>query len=70
MRPDTPLGRSTVKPESVSRVVIPSVVDEFLAERAGFWASTMADDGPPVRVDLPALLQQLRSLSQGPIPHA
>jgi hypothetical protein len=68
MRPDTPLGRSAVKPETVSRVVIPSVVDEFLSERAGFWASTMADDGPPVRVDLPALLQQLRSPLGEPIP--
>ena len=57
-----------MNPETVSRVVIPPVVDEFLSERAGFWASTMADDGPPVRVDLPALLQQLRSPVGEPIP--
>jgi AbrB family looped-hinge helix DNA binding protein len=35
-------------------------VDEFLSERAGYWASAMAEDGPPVRVDLPAVLQTLR----------
>ncbi len=57
-----------MNPEAVSRVVIPSVVDEFLSERAGFWASAMADDGPSVLVDLPALLPWLRSPSRGPIP--
>ena len=70
MKHDTSQHRSAVNPEAVGRVVFPSVVDEVLAERAGFWASTMAENGPPVRVDLPALLQQLRSLSRGPIPHA
>ena len=70
MKHDTPQHQSAVNPETVGRDVFPSAVDEFLAERAGFWASTMAENGPPVRVDLPALLQQLRSLSRGPIPHA
>ena len=37
-----------------------SDVDAFLAERAGYWKSSMAEDGPPVRLDLPAVLQQLR----------
>jgi AbrB family looped-hinge helix DNA binding protein len=35
-------------------------VDEFLSDRAGYWASAMAEDGPPVRVDLPSVLQKLR----------
>jgi hypothetical protein len=60
MENDTPHCRNAVNSEAVSRVASPSVVDEFLAERAGFWASKMAEGGPPVRVDLPALLKQLR----------
>ncbi|MDQ8162714.1 MAG: AbrB/MazE/SpoVT family DNA-binding domain-containing protein [Gemmatimonadota bacterium] len=35
-------------------------VDEFLSDRAGYWESAMAEDGPPVRVDLPSVLQKLR----------
>ena len=67
---DMPQNRSTANTEAVSGVVIPSVVDEFLSERAVYWASAMAEDGPPVRVDLPALLEQLRRPSRGPTPEA
>ena len=35
-------------------------VDEFLSDRAGYWESGMAEDGPPVRFDLPSVLQKLR----------
>ena len=35
-------------------------VDDFLSDRAGSWESAMADDGPPVRFDLPSVLQKLR----------
>ena len=35
-------------------------VDDFLSARAGYWESSMAEDGPPVCLDLPAVLQQLR----------
>ena len=35
-------------------------VDEFLSDRAGYWKSAMAEDGPPVRLDLPSVLQTLR----------
>lgn len=37
-----------------------SEVDEFLSDRAGYWESVLAEDGPPVRVDLPSVLQKLR----------
>ena len=37
-----------------------SEVDDFLLARTGYWESTMAEDGPPVRLDLPAVLQRLR----------
>lgn len=37
-----------------------SEVDEFLSDRAGYWESAMAEEGPPVRVDLPSVLQALR----------
>ena len=40
-----------------------SEVDDFLLARTGYWESTMAEDGPPVRVDLPAVLQRLRRRS-------
>ena len=60
MEHDSPLDRNAVHPGAVSRVVLPSLVDEFLSERAGLWASTMSEDGPPVRVNLPALLRELR----------
>jgi hypothetical protein len=70
MKEDTPHNLSTADTEAVSGVVIPSVVDEFLSERAGYWVSAMAEDGPPVRVDLPALLERLRRPSRGPTPEA
>ena len=70
MKDDRPQNHSTANTEAVSGVVIPSVVDEFLSERAGYWASAMAEAGPPVRVDLPALLEQLRRPSRGPTPEA
>ncbi len=37
-----------------------SEVDEFLSHRAGYWESVMAEDGSPLRVDLPSVLQTLR----------
>jgi AbrB family looped-hinge helix DNA binding protein len=40
-----------------------SEVDDFLSARTGYWESTMAVDGPPVRLDLAAVLQQLRRSS-------
>lgn len=40
-----------------------SEVDEFLSDRAGYWESAMAEEGPPVRVDLPMVLQKLRGPS-------
>jgi hypothetical protein len=38
-------------------------VDDFLSARTGYWESTMSEDGPPVRRDLSAALQQLRRRS-------
>ena len=35
-------------------------VGDFLSARTGYWESTMADNGPPVRLDLPAVVQQWR----------
>ena len=35
-------------------------VDDFLSACTGYWESTMVEDGQPARVDVPAVLQQLR----------
>lgn len=70
MKEDMPQNHSTANTEAVSGVGVPSVVDEFLSERGVYWASAMVEDGPPVRVDLPALLEQLRRPSRGLTPEA
>jgi hypothetical protein len=66
MKRDTPPSRTAPNDEPIDGGPPPSAVDEFLSERAGYWTSVMTEVGPPVRVDLPALLEQLRRPPRGP----